>query len=170
MVEVVSSLERDGRPVFRDLRWGVYVVLKAPNSYAAACFTQYGLPTDSTGRYAAIYKPFHLIGLELSISVLNAALRGESTGTAREWRGDVVAVAKRALKSGETLDGEGGYTVYGKLVPVVRSLTECALPMAFRTGPSQQSVQLKPAPGMRWPSPGLHPSFARLVTSLLAPL
>src|SRR6516225_8726592 len=95
MVEVVSSLERDGRPVFRDLRWGVYVVLKAPNSYAAACFTQYGLPTDATGRYAAMYKPFHLIGLELSISVLNAALRGESTGTAREWRGDVVAVAKR---------------------------------------------------------------------------
>ena len=37
-VEVVSSLERDGRPVFRDLRWGVYVVLKAPNDYAAACF------------------------------------------------------------------------------------------------------------------------------------
>src|SRR5579864_7849354 len=98
MVEVVSSLERDGRPVFRDLRWGVYLVLKAPNSYAAACFTQYGLPTDSTGQYAAMYKPFHLIGLELSISVLNAALRGESTGTPREWRGDVVAVAKRALK------------------------------------------------------------------------
>ena len=82
--------------MFRDLRWGVYVVLKAPNSYAAACFTQYGLPTDSTGRYAAMYKPFHLIGLELSISVFNAALRAESTGTAREWRGDVVAVASYA--------------------------------------------------------------------------
>ena len=81
MVEVVSSLERDGRPVFRDLRWGVYVVLKAPNDYAAACFKQYGLPTDPTGRYAAMYKPFHLIGLELSISVLNAALRGEPTGS-----------------------------------------------------------------------------------------
>ena len=50
---------------------------------------------------------------------------------AREWRGDVVAVAKRALKSGETLDGEGGYTVYGKLVPVARSLTECALPIGL---------------------------------------
>ena len=80
MVEVVSSLERDGRPVARDLRWGVYVVLKAPNDYAAACFRQYGLTTDATGRYAAMYKPFHLIGLELSISVLNAALRGEPTG------------------------------------------------------------------------------------------
>jgi predicted homoserine dehydrogenase-like protein len=131
MVEVVSSLERDGRPVFRDLRWGVYVVLKAPNPYAAACFSQYGLPTDPTGQYAAMYKPFHLIGLELSISVLNAALRGESTGTAREWRGDVAAVAKRALKAGEMLDGEGGYTVYGKLIPVPRSLAEQALPIGL---------------------------------------
>jgi predicted homoserine dehydrogenase-like protein len=131
MVEVVSSLERDGRPVFRDLRWGVYVVLKAANPYAAACFAQYGLPTDSTGQYAAMYKPFHLIGLELSISVLNAALRGEATGSVREWRGDVAAVTKRALKAGEVLDGEGGYTVYGKLIPVKRSLADNALPIGL---------------------------------------
>src|SRR5215213_4056279 len=134
MVEVVSSLERDGRPVFRDLRWGVYVVLKAPNDYAAACFRQYGLLTDATGYYAAMYKPFHLIGLELSISVLNAALRGEPTGATREWRGDVVAVAKRALRAGETLDGEGGYTVYGKLVPARRSLALKALPIGLAHG------------------------------------
>jgi predicted homoserine dehydrogenase-like protein len=121
MVEVVSSLERDGSPVPRDLRWGVYVALKAANDYAAACFKQYGLPTDPTGRYAAMYKPFHLIGLELSISVLNAALRGEPTGSCRAWRGDAVAVAKRTLKAGETLDGEGGYTVYAKLIPAATS-------------------------------------------------
>jgi predicted homoserine dehydrogenase-like protein len=131
MVEVVSSLERDGRAVFRDLRWGVYVVLKAPNDYAAACFKQYGLPTDATGHYAAMYKPFHLIGLELSLSVLNAVLRGEATGATRSWRGDVATVAKRALKSGEMLDGEGGYTVYGKLVPAARSLAERALPLGL---------------------------------------
>ena len=131
MVEVVSSLERDGRPVPKDLRWGVYVVLKAPNDYAAACFSQYGLRTDATGRYAAMYKPFHLIGLELSISVLNAALRGEPTGMARAWRGDPVAVAKRALEPGETLDGEGGYTVYGKLLPAARSRAEAALPIGL---------------------------------------
>ena len=80
MVEVVSSLERDGRPVFRDLRWGVYVVLEAPNDYAADCFRQYGLKTDASGRYAAMYKPYHLIGLELNISILSAALRKEPTG------------------------------------------------------------------------------------------
>ncbi|MGC2078202.1 MAG: SAF domain-containing protein [Xanthobacteraceae bacterium] len=131
MVEVVSSLERDGRPVERDLRWGVYVVLKAANDYAAACFKQYGLPTDASGRYAAMYKPFHLIGLELSISVLNAALRGEPTGSCRAWRGDAVAVAKRALKAGEMLDGEGGYTVYAKLIPAARSLELGGLPIGL---------------------------------------
>jgi predicted homoserine dehydrogenase-like protein len=131
MVEVVSSLERDGRPVFRDLRWGVYVVLEAPNDYAAACFRQYGLKTDDSGRYAAMYKPFHLIGLELSISVLNAALRGEPTGCSAQWRGDAVATAKRALKAGEMLDGEGGYTVYGKLIPAERSRQLDALPIGL---------------------------------------
>src|SRR5215831_2288017 len=131
IVEVVSSLERDDRPVFRDLRWGVYVVLKAPNEYARACFKEYGLKTDPSGWYAAMYKPYHLIGLELGISVVSAALRGEPTGQAGAFCGDVVAVAKRPLSAGETLDGEGGYTVWGKLVPAQRSLAEGALPIGL---------------------------------------
>jgi predicted homoserine dehydrogenase-like protein len=131
MVEVVSSLERDGRPVFRDLRWGVYVVLKAPNDYAKACFKQYGLKTDDSGLYAAMYKPYHLIGLELGISVLSAALRHEPTGQTRSFRGDVASVAKRPLKAGEMLDGEGGYTVWGKLVPADESLKLGILPIGL---------------------------------------
>jgi predicted homoserine dehydrogenase-like protein len=131
MVEVVSCLERDGRPVFRDLRWGVYVVLRAPNAYATACFKQYGLKTDASGEYAAMYKPYHLIGLELGMSVLSAALRGEPTGETKGFHGDVAAVAKRALAAGETLDGEGGFTVWGKLVPAERSLAEGALPIGL---------------------------------------
>jgi predicted homoserine dehydrogenase-like protein len=131
VVEVVSSLERDGRPVFRDLRWGVYVVLEAPNNYAADCFRQYGLKTDASGRYAAMYKPYHLIGLELNISILSAALRGEPTGQPHDFRGDVAAVAKRNLRSGEMLDGEGGYTVWGKLMPAAASLKAGALPIGL---------------------------------------
>ncbi|MGP1256605.1 MAG: NAD(P)H-dependent oxidoreductase [Kiloniellales bacterium] len=133
-VEVISSLERDGRPVFRDLRWGVYVVLEAPNDYAAACFRQYGMNTDESGRYAAMYKPFHLIGLELNVSILSAALRGEATGQANGFRGDVAATAKRALKAGETLDGEGGYCVWGKLLPADASLAQGALPIGLAHG------------------------------------
>ncbi len=134
MVEVVSSLNRDGSPVERDLRWGVYVVIEATNDYTASCFEQYGMRTDPSGRYGALYRPYHLIGLELGISVLSAALRGEPTGSTMSFRGDAVAVAKRNLKAGEKLDGEGGYTVWGKLWPAERSLAHGALPIGLAHG------------------------------------
>ena len=134
MVEVIAADERDGRPVFRDLRWGVYVVVEAPNDYAAACFRQYGLKTDASGRTAALYRPCHLIGLELGISVLSAALRGEPTGSPRAFNGDVMATAKRDLGSGETLDGEGGFCVYGKLAPAAAALAQGALPIGLAHG------------------------------------
>jgi predicted homoserine dehydrogenase-like protein len=130
-VEVVSSLERDGRPVFRDLRWGVYVVFEAPSDYARRCFSEYGLVTDPSGRYAALYKPYHLIGLELGISVASAGLRGEPTGSPTGFRGDAVATAKRDLAAGETLDGEGGFTVWGRLMPAADSLRLGGLPIGL---------------------------------------
>ncbi|MBV1931216.1 MAG: Gfo/Idh/MocA family oxidoreductase [Porticoccaceae bacterium] len=130
-VEVVSSLERDGRLVARDLRWGVYCVFEAPNDYSAACFAQYGMNTDASGRYSAMFKPFHLIGLELNISILSAALRNQPTGTPVRFNGDVVAVAKRDIKVGEMLDGEGGYTVWGKLMPAKVSVAVRALPIGL---------------------------------------
>jgi predicted homoserine dehydrogenase-like protein len=133
-VEVVSSVERDGRPVFRDLRWGVYVVFAAPTPYVRDCFSQYGLKTDASGRYAAMYKPYHLIGLELGASVASIATRAEPTGATKAWRGDVIAVAKRPLQIGEMLDGEGGYTVFGKLVPAETSLALGAVPIGLAHG------------------------------------
>jgi predicted homoserine dehydrogenase-like protein len=133
-VEVVSSIEVDFRPVFRDLRWGVYVVLEAPNAYAAKCFAQYGLRTDDSGRYAAMYKPYHLIGLELNLSILSAELRGEPTGCPTDWQADVVATAKRDLRAGEVLDGEGGFTVWGKLMPATDSLAFGGLPLGLSHG------------------------------------
>src|SRR5574343_362976 len=131
MVEVVSCIERDSRPVFRDLRGGVYAVFEAPSQYVKDCFQQYGLKTDSTGKYAAMYRPYHLIGLALGISVASIAVRQEATGATGEWRGDVGATAKRALKKGEKLDGEGGFTVYGKLMPTADSLRLQALPIGL---------------------------------------
>ena len=137
-VEVISSLERDGRPVFRDLRWGVYVTFSAGEAagedYVRRCFGEYGFSTDPSGRYSAMYKPYHAIGLELGISVASVGLRGEPTGAPVAWHGDVVATAKRDLRPGETLDGEGGYTVYGKLVPAMDSLAQHALPLGLAHG------------------------------------
>jgi predicted homoserine dehydrogenase-like protein len=134
MVEVVSSLARDGTPIARDLRWGVYVTFAAPSDYVARCFAEYGLRTDDSGRYAAMYKPYHLIGLELGISVASVALRREPTGAPVVWHGDVVATAKRDLAAGETLDGEGGYTVWGRLMPAADSLAAGGLPLGLAHG------------------------------------
>ena len=130
-VEVISSLERDGRPVFRDLRWGVYVTFAGGSEYVERCFREYGLVTDPAGKISAMYKPYHLIGLELGISVASVGLRGEPTGAPEAFNADVVATAKRDLKAGETLDGEGGFTVYGKLLPAAQSLQEGALPLGL---------------------------------------
>ena len=130
-VEVVSSIERDGRPVFKDLRWGVYAVLQAPNEYAASCFKQYGMNTDQSGEFSAMYKPFHLIGMELNTSIFSAALLKLPTGQTKYFKGDVVSVSKKNLKKGEKLDGEGGFTVWGKLIPASTSLNLKALPIGL---------------------------------------
>ena len=131
MVEVISSLARDGSPVENDLRWGVYVTFEAPTDYAAACFSQYGVSTDQSGRYASLYRPSHLIGLELGISVASVALRGEPTGAPVAFKADVVATAKRDLSAGERLDGEGGYTIWGKLMPASDSVELGGLPIGL---------------------------------------
>ncbi len=130
-VEVIASEQRDGSPVARDLRWGVYVVFRAPNAYAARCFQEYGMKTDASGLYSALYRPYHYIGLELGISAVNAVLRNEATGSSRHYLADVGAFAKKDLRPGDRLDGEGGYTVFGKLMSAEKSLTGSILPLGL---------------------------------------
>jgi predicted homoserine dehydrogenase-like protein len=148
-VEVVSSLRRDGAQVERDLRWGVYVVFEAPTDYAARCFSEYGIATDESGRYAALWRPYHLIGLELGISIASAGLRKEPTGAPRAWIADVAATAKRDLAAGEVLDGEGGFLVYGKLAPAADARRADALPIGLAHGVRLSSAVRAGAP-VRW--------------------
>ncbi len=130
-VEVISSLEKDGRVIPYDIRFGVFVVFEGETEYIRNCFKEYMVRTDPTGRYACLYKRWHLIGLEVGISVASVAVRGESTGAATCWNADVVATAKRDLKPGEMLDGEGGYTVWGKLFQAEKSHGMGGLPLGL---------------------------------------
>src|SRR6266567_4659780 len=130
-VEVISSLERDGRPIGYDIRFGVFVVFEGDTEYVRNCFKEYMVRTDPSGRYACLYKRWHLIGLEVGISVASVGLRGEATGAAMCFNADVVATAKRDLAAGESLDGEGGYTVWGKLLPAATSLELGGLPLGL---------------------------------------
>ena len=133
-VEVVSSLERDGQPLPYDIRFGVWVVFEGDTEYIRRCFTEYGVRTDPSGRYACLYKRWHLIGLEVGISVASIGVHREPTGCPTGFRADAVATAKRDLKPGEPLDGEGGYTVVGQLLPATDSLTAGALPLGLAHG------------------------------------
>ena len=145
-VEVIASENREGKPLSRDLRWGVYVVFKAAHPYAERCFQEYGMKTDQSGKYSALYRPYHYIGLELGISVASAALRGEATGVSRSFIADVASYAKKDLQPGEILDGEGGYTVFGKLMPAADSLKGRRLPLGLTGGAKMKGAVKKGAP------------------------
>ncbi len=142
MVEVISSLEADGRAIPYDIRMGVWVCFEGDTEYIRRCFEEYKVRTDPSGRYACLYKRWHLIGLEVGISVASVGLRGESTGAALGFEADVIATAKRDLVPGEMLDGEGGYTVWGKLVPAAKSLRVGGLPL----GLAHQVKVVRPVP------------------------
>jgi predicted homoserine dehydrogenase-like protein len=149
VTEVTSSVYRDGRDVPHHLALGTYVVIEGETEYARRCFKEYAMLPDTSGRYAALYRPIHMIGLELGISVASAALRKEPTGAPTGFRSDVVATAKRDLKKGEMLDGEGGFCVWGRQTPAARSLDAGALPLGLA-----QNVKLKrdvrEGEGLKW--------------------
>ncbi|MFO1326827.1 MAG: Gfo/Idh/MocA family oxidoreductase [Rubrivivax sp.] len=134
MVEVISSLETDGRLIPYEIRMGVWVTVEGETEYIRNCFEEYKAHTDPSGRYFTLYKRWHLIGLEVGYSVASLALRREPTGVATCWNADVVATAKRDLQPGELLDGEGGYTVWGKLTPARASLAAGGLPLGLAHG------------------------------------
>ncbi|MFN4087972.1 MAG: NAD(P)H-dependent oxidoreductase [Alphaproteobacteria bacterium] len=149
MVEVVSSERHEGGPVPDNLRWGVYVVFAGDTDYVRRSFREYGLARDDEGNYAALWRPFHLIGLELGISVASVALRHEPTGAAQEWRADVVATAKFDLPAGDMLDGEGGHKVWGRLMPAERSLALGGLPIGLAHG-VRLNRAVKAGETLRW--------------------
>jgi predicted homoserine dehydrogenase-like protein len=130
-VDVMSSVTRAGDWIPHNTQEGVFVVVKATNEYVAGCFDEYPWHPDPTKQYAALYRPYHYVGLELNISIANAALRGVATGSPIGFYADVVATAKKDLAAGDLLDGEGGFTVWGKLVSAEKSVSEGHLPVAM---------------------------------------
>ena len=115
-------------------RKGVWVCIEADSDYIKNCFEEYKVVTDESGRYCALYKRWHLIGLELGMSVATVGIRHETTGTPSAFIGDVSCAAKATLKAGSYLDGEGGSTVYGALRPASISTAHDYLPLGLCNG------------------------------------
>ena len=134
VVEVVSSLRRDGTQIEDALRWGVYVVITTDSAYLRSCMNDYGIPVDDSGAYGVMYRPFHLVGMEAPVSIAKAVLYGEPTGAPKARVGEVAAAAKRRLEPGEVLDGEGGYTTYGLLLDAAEADRQGVVPIGLSHG------------------------------------
>ena len=133
-VEVISSIDRKKIQIENDLRWGVYIVIKAQNNYVKNCFKEYGMVTDNSGEYSAIWRPYHYVGLELAQSIYSIALDKKPTGYTKFFNADVVSVAKKDLASGEILDGEGGFAARGRLAASKDSIGGNFLPLGLSDG------------------------------------
>ena len=130
-VEVISSIDLDKNDIPNDLRWGVYIVIKAQNEYVKNCFKDYGMVTDVSGNYSAIWRPYHYIGLELAQSIYSIALDNRATGYTKKYNADVASYAKKDLRAGDKLDGEGGFSARGKLITSQKSKNENILPLGL---------------------------------------
>jgi predicted homoserine dehydrogenase-like protein len=135
ILDVVTYLYDEGKLVPDHIRFGVFVCFTSESTYAQRCFTEYGMHTDSTGKYTALWRPYHLIGLELGISIANVVLRGEATGAPVAGPiGETVCATRKAMRAGEIIDGEGGYAAYGLLTTARRAQQERLVPMGLATG------------------------------------
>ena len=161
-VDVMSSYTREGDWIPHNTQEGVFVVVKATNDYVSECFQEYPWHPDPTGQYAALYRPYHYVGLELNVSIANAVLRGVATGTAIGFTADVVATAKKDLAAGDTLDGEGGFAVYGKLVSARTSVAEGYLPVALAHHVPLKN-DIKQGESVRWDDVEVDDSLAQAI-------
>ena len=87
--------------------------------------------TNSSGNYAAIWRPYHYIGFELAQSIYCIALDDRATGYTKKYNAEVASVAIKNLKVGEKLDGEGGFCTRGKLITSQNSKNEMILPLGL---------------------------------------
>ena len=133
-VEVVSCIDKKKNKIKNNLRWGIFIVIKGQSRYIKDCFKQYGIITDKSGAFSALWRPFHYVGLELAQSIFSIVLDRKPTGTTLHYNAEVVAVAKKSLNPGEILDGEGGYRCRGKLISSKNVKKYNYLPLGLSNG------------------------------------
>jgi len=138
VVEAISAIHPDEQFIERHLRGGLYAVIDAPADYYRNSLASYGdiigVFIGKRSRYALLYRPHHLIGHEMPVTVARMMLYGHDCGAPVTKTSEVIAQAKRPLKAGEILDGEGGFTVYGLIERASIARQEKLVPMGLTHG------------------------------------
>lgn len=146
VVEAISAMREDETYVERNLRGGMYAVVEAPDNQAAESLATYGaiigMIIGQRSRHLMIYRPQHFVGHEVPIGIARMMLLGETVGQPLHHSCDVVCVAKKTLRAGTTLDGEGGYCVAGLLERAETARSENLVPIGL-TGRALVTREIK---------------------------
>ncbi|MEK6419055.1 MAG: homoserine dehydrogenase [Burkholderia gladioli] len=101
VIEVFNMLRRPDEASFAG---GVFVVVRTHDAPTWALLAQKGHVVSRNGRYACLYLPYHFMGVETPVTLLEAALHGRPTGAAVPTQCAVLAGrATGALKAGTVL-------------------------------------------------------------------
>jgi len=138
VVEAVSAAHQDETPVERNLRGGLYAIIDGPVPALIESMRSYGeitgMITGTKTDYAMVYRPQHFIGCEMPLTIAHMMLNGVTCGTPIGQISEVISAAKKPLRAGTLLDGEGGYCVYGLLENAKTATAENLLPVGLSRG------------------------------------
>lgn len=87
--------------------------------------------TYADGPYYLLFRPYHLCDLETPQSVAEAVLLNEVTVVSENMNSEVVAVAKRNLKTGEILKGIGSGDISGRIYTYPQARFLEAIPLGI---------------------------------------
>ncbi len=86
------------------------------------------------GPYYLLYRPYHLCAIETPISVAEAVIYNESTLVPQGMVSEVVPLAKRDLKAGETVGDIGSADIYSLVYKYQEARARQAIPTGLVTG------------------------------------
>jgi predicted homoserine dehydrogenase-like protein len=111
---------------------GIFIFASTDDKYQQKFLNLYKL---GEGPLYPFYVPYHLCHFEVPISIARAALFGDAIVSPMKGPVvEVVAVAKKDLKSGQVLDGIGGFMAYGVCENSDIARKENLLPMGLIAG------------------------------------
>jgi len=105
-------------PIESGMGGGVYLVVHCDNAYSNHIVTSKGQISNHDGTASVIYRPYHLCGVETSISLLNAVLLGLDTGSDDyRPRWDLVKVAAEDIAAGEAIGNDHSPKLSARILP-----------------------------------------------------
>ncbi len=110
---------------------GVFVIVATDDRRIA---TDMGFVGMGPGPYFTLYRPYHLCNIETPLAVAEAVLYHEETIASRAMASEVVAVAKRNLRPGETLGEIGEADYFGRIYTYREAVALGGLPVGLAAG------------------------------------